>query len=255
MSTEVRDEADAPAPERDLLALGAEPADRRFRRAVVAGAAVAVLALAGYAGWQHFRPPPDFTLDELQGAYAGMVRSDGTNEVSTIDPSRFTDPPLAIDPPACAPLFATTVSNQFPTPALDGVSTYWLAGDGSVSLFTVRYADRTAAETAYRAVSEAVSACDGQTVHFSGREGSGRLRRIPVTASELAPEQLAFGLDRTGGQGRYVLNLLLLSNTVSWQYRYDARTGQDDPTSAQQMMTGLATQLLSVQQSAVKAGG
>jgi hypothetical protein len=254
MTAEVRDEADAPAPEPEVLALGAEPADRRFLWAVVAAGAVAVLALAGYAGWQH-SPPPDFTLDQLQGAYAGMVRSDGTNEVSTIDPSRFTDPPLAIDPPACAPLFATTVSNQFPTSALDGVSTYWLAGDDSVSLFTVRYGDRSTAETAYRAVSEAVSACDGQTVHFSGREGSGRLHRIPVTAAEPAPEQLAFGLDRTGGQGRYVLNLLLLSNTVSWQYRYDARTGQYDPTSAQQMMTGLATQLLSVQQTTVKVGG
>jgi hypothetical protein len=242
--------------EPDVLALGGGPADRRALRVVVAVAVVAVLTLAGSAGWQHFRPQPDFTLEQLQGAYAGMVRSDGTNEVSTIDPSRFTDPPLAIDPPACAPLFATTVSNQFPSPALDGVSTYWLAGDDSVSLFTVRYADRGTAEAAYRTVSDAVSSCEAQTVHFSGREGPGRLLRIPVTAADPAPEQLAFGLDRTGGQGRYVLHLLRLGNTVSWQYRYDARTGQYDPTSAQQMMTALATQLLAVQQQGgLKAGG
>jgi hypothetical protein len=104
-------------------------------------------------------------------------------------------------------------------------------------------------------VADAISACDGQTVHFSGREGSGRLNRLPVTAAQPAPDQLAFELDRGAGQGRYVLNLLLLANTVTWQYRYDARTGQYDPTSAQQMMTGLATQLLSVQQIPVKAGG
>jgi hypothetical protein len=122
-----------------------------------------------------------------------------------------------------------------------------------MSLFTVRYADRAAAETAFRDVADALSACDGQTVRFSGREGSGRVHRIPVTDG--AADQLAFGLDRTGGQGRNVLNLLLLSNTVTWQFRYDARTSAYDPTSAQQMMTGLATQLRSVQQSTVKAGG
>ena len=241
--------------EPDVLTLGGGPVSRRAVRAVVGAAVVAVLALAGYAGWQHFRPVPDFTLEQLQGAYAGMVRSDGTNAVSTIDPGRFTDPPLAIDPPACAPLFAT-VSNQLLSPALDGVSTSWLAGDDSVSLFTVRYADRTAAEAAYRTVWDAVSSCEAQTVHVSGREGSARLVRIPVPAGEPAPEQLAFGLDRIGGQGRYVLHLLRLRNTVSWQYRYDARTCQYDPTSAQQMMTALATQLLSVQQQdELKAGG
>jgi hypothetical protein len=255
MTTEVRDEADAATQEPDVLALGPQPANRRVLRAVVAAAVAAVLALVGYAGWQHFRPAPDFTLEQLQGAYAGMARSDGTNDVSTIDPSKFTDPPLAIDPPACTPLFATTLSNQFPTSGLDGVSTYWLTGDAAVSLFTIRYTDHAAAQTAYREVAQALLACDGRTVRFSGREGSGRLHRIPVTAARPAPEQLAFGLDRGSGQGRYVLNLLLLSNTVTWQFRYHALASAYDPTSAQQMMNGLATQLRSVQQTRVKAGG
>src|SRR5919107_3520536 len=172
MTSEARDEADAPAPQPDVLALGAEPANRRRLRDLLAAGVVLVLALAGYAGWQHFRPAPSFTLEQLEGAYAGMVRSDGTNEVSTLDPSKFTDPPLSIDPPTCAPLFTTTLSNQFPAPGLDGVSTYWLTGDAAVSLFTIRYADRAAAQTAYREVARALSACDGQTVRFSGREGS-----------------------------------------------------------------------------------
>lgn len=255
MTTELRDEADVPAPQPDVLALGAEPANRRLLRGLLAAGVVLVLALAGYAGWQHLRPQPAFTLEQLQGAYAGMVRSDGTNEVSTIDPSKFTDPPLSINPPACAPLFTTTLSNQFPAPGIDGVSTYWLTGDAAVSLFTIRYADRAAAQTAYREVARALSACDGETVHFSGREGSSRLHRVPVTAARPAPDQLAFGLDRASGQGRYVLNLLLLSNTVTWQFRYHALADAYDPTSAQQMMNGLATQLRSVQQDSVKAGG
>jgi hypothetical protein len=255
MTTEVRDEADAPAPQPDVLALGGEPDNRRLLRSLLAAGVVLVLALASYAGWQHLRPAPNFTLEQLEGAYAGMVRSDGTNEVSTIDASKFTDPPLSINPPTCAPLFTTTLSNQFPAPGLDGVSTYWLTADAAVSLFTIRYADRPAARTAYREVAQALSACDGRMVRFSGREGSGRLHRIPVAAARTAPDQLAFGLDRASGQGRYVLNLLLLSNTVTWQFRYHARAEAYDPTSAQQMMTGVATQLLSVQQSTVKAGG
>ena len=254
-TTEVRDEADGRDAEPEVLALEPGTTDRRLLRRVVAAAVVAVLALAGFAVWRQRQPPPDFTLEQLQGAYAGMVRSDGTNDVSTIDPSKFPDPPLDVEPVACAPLFATTVSNQFPSPALDGVSTYWLAGDDSVSLFTVRYADRAAAESAYRSVTDAVTACDDQTVRFSGREGSGRLHRVPVTTAEQAPQQVAYELERAEGGGRYVLHLLRLSNTVSWQYRYHARTGPYDATSAQQMMDGLATQLLSVQQSRVRAGG
>jgi hypothetical protein len=255
MTTELRDEAGAPIPEPDVLALGVAPVDRRRLQGLVAALVVLVLALAGYAGAQHLRPAPDFTLEQLEGAYAGMVRSDGTNDVSTIDPSKFTDPPLSINPPTCAPLFTTTLSNQFPASGLDGVSTYWLTADAAVSLFTVRYADQATAKEAYREVAHALSACDGLTVRFSGREGSGRLHRIAVTAASRAPEQLAFGLERGSGQGRYVLNLLLLSNTVTWQFRYQARTGAYDPTSAQQMMTGLATQLRSVQETRVKAGG
>lgn len=255
MSTEARDEADERAPEPETLALGPRSSDPRLVRRLVALGVAAVLALVGWTAWQRFKPLPDFTLEQLQGAYAGMVRADGTNDVSTIDPGKFPDPPLTVDPVGCTPLFATTVSNQWPRPAVDGVSTYWLAGPDSVSLFTVRYVDPDAAAAAYREVDDAVTACEGQTIRFSGREGSGRLQRVPVAPGEHAREQLAYRLDRAGGQGRYVLHLLRLDNTVSWQYRYQAGADAYDPTSAEQMMEGLATQLLSVRQAAVKAAG
>ena len=250
-TTEVRDAADAPAPEPDVLALAPRPADRRVVVTLVAAVLALALGGAGYTVWQRLQPPPDFTLAQLQDAYSGMVRSDGTNDVSTIDPSRFAEPPLGVSPVECTPLFTSTVSNQFPPTALDGVSTYWLqAGPASISLFTVRYADVRAAEAAYRAVTDATTGCAGRTVRFSGSEGTGRVVQTPTTPPPEAPHQVAFQLEREGGQGRYALHVLRLSNTVTWQYRYEAGSGPYDPTPAQQLMNGMSAQLLSVQRAA-----
>lgn len=250
-TSEVRDEADAAGPE--VLESAPRPVDRRLLRGLVAAAVVGVLAVAGLVVWQRLQPPLDFTLEQLQGAYTGMVRSDGTNDVSTIDASRFPQAPLRISPEACTPLFVSTVSNQFPPAALDGVSTYWLGGAAaSISLFTVRYADTEAASEAFRAVTDASTGCAGQTVIFSGSEESGRVQEVAVAPPEDAPEQVAFALDRGPGQGRYALHVLRLSNTITWQYRYDTGRGAYDPTPAQQLMNGMSTQLLSVQQAAAR---
>lgn len=250
MSTpEVRDATEAAPPE--VLEAAPRPVNRRLLRTLVVAGLVALLAVGGLAVWRQLQPPPDFTLAQLEGAYTGMVRSDGTNDVSTIDPSRFTDTPLRISPEACTPLFSSTVSNQFPPAALDGVSTYWLGGaSSSISLFTVRYLDADAAAAAFRAVGDASTGCAGQTVTFSGAEGSGQVEAVPVAATADAPEQLAFALDRGPGQGRYALHLLRLSNTITWQYRYDTGPGPYDPTPAQQLMDGMSAQLLSVQRAA-----
>ena len=252
-TSDVRDEADAAGPE--VLETAPRPVDRRLLRVLVAAALAAVLAVAGLAVWQRLQPPPDFTLEQLQGAYTGMVRSDGTNDVSTIDPSRFPEAPLRISPEACTPLFVSTVSNQFPPAAVDGVSTYWLgAASASISLFTVRYADADAAEAAFRAVTDASTGCAGQTVTFSSPESeeSGQVEDVPVAPPADAPEQVAFALDRGSNQGRYALHVLWLSNTITWQYRYDTGRGDYDPTPAQQLMNGMSTQLLAVQQAAAR---
>lgn len=249
--SEVRDEAATSAAE--VLAAEPRPVDRRLVRVVLAAALAGVLVVAGLAVWRRVQPPPDFTLAQLQGAYTGMVRSDGTNDVSTIDPSRFRDPPLRISPEACTPLFVSTVSNQFPPAALDGVSTYWLGGgSASISLFTVRYADVDAAGAAFRAVADASTGCAGQTVTFSRSEGAGRVVAVPVPVRAETPEQVAFALDRGEGQGRYALHVLRLSNTVTWQYRYDTGRGGYDPIPGQQLMDGVSAQLLSVQRAAAR---
>jgi hypothetical protein len=260
-TTGFRDDADeVEEPVGDVLAYEPRPVNRRLVRAFVLLVMLAVLATAGVIVWRRLQPPPDFTLDQLQGAYTGMVRSDGTNDVSTIDPTKFTDPPLTFTPAGCAALFDTTVANQWPVGALDGVSTYWLNdGTASISLFTVRYPNDDAAKAAYQRVVQARPRCEdpaGVTFVASSSldrrlpESGGTLHEVPVVPSQKSPDQLAYRLERAGSQGRYVVHLLRLSNTVSWQYRYDYGTAAYDPTAEQQLMAGLATQLLSVQAAA-----
>jgi len=261
--TELRDVADSgPAGSgTDVLALAPRPVDRRLLRGLLVGVVVLALAVAGFAVWRSRQPPPDLTLDQLQGAYTGMVRSDGTNDVSTITAANFTDPPLTVQPQECAPLFATTVSNQFPVGALDGVSTYWLDGPSSVSLFTVRYPDPAAAEQAYAEVTGATRSCDGRRVQFSGSEGPGSegpgtLSVVAPTPDPEAPDQVVFVLNREEGRTRYALHVLRLDNTVTWQYRYQAaavslagapRLPAYDPAGGRQLLDGLVRQLRSIQ--------
>jgi hypothetical protein len=260
-ATELRDDADGRATEPagpDVLALAPTPVSPRLVRAVLVAVLVLLLAVGGYLGWRSRQPPPDFTLAQLEGAYAGMVRSDGTNDVSTITAANFGEQPLQVTPEACTPLFATTVSNQFPAGALDGVSTYWLDGTSSVSLFTVRYADAGDAEQAYGEVAAAAQACEGRTVTISEDQGTGVLRTVPVAPSADAPDQVGYLLDRPADEGRYALHLLRLTNSLTWQYRYEApdrvlpigsspAVQAYDPLPAQQLVDGLATQLLSIQ--------
>jgi hypothetical protein len=246
-TAEVRDEADAGSPE--VLEVAPRPLGARSRRTLVAAALVGVLVVAGLALGQRLQPPPDLTLAQLQSAYAGMVRSEGANDVSTIDRSRFPQRPLRISPEACTPLFLSTVSNQFPPAALDGVATYWL-GPTSISLFTVRYADAATAGAAFAAVADASTGCAGQVVRFSGPEEPGRVVPVAVEPPADAPDQVAFALDRGLGQGRYALHVLRLGNTVTWQYRYETRRGAYDPMPAQQLMAAVGAQLLAVQRGA-----
>ncbi len=258
-TTEVRDAADGPAPVADVLTVAPRPTNRRVVLAVLAAALAAVLGFAGYTVWQRLQPPPDLTLAQIEDAYGGMVRSDGTNEVSVVDVSKFTDAPLEITPTDCVPLFDTTVSNQWPTGALDGASTYWLnEGGASISLFTVRYPDTAAAAAAYGTVQTALSACDGTQVDFSGPETPGAVAAVLVPAGD-ADAALAYQLDRDGRQGRYAVHVTQLTNTVTWQYRYESPeeavtpgqtldTGRAyDPTPADQLTTGLIAQLRSIQ--------
>ena len=109
----------------DILSVGPDPADRLSRRRMLALAAV-VAVIAGLLVWRYRpAPAPMFTLPDLQGVYAGMVRSDGTNDASVIDRRSVAEESGYVVPAACEPLFEATALNRVPRDALDGVGTFW----------------------------------------------------------------------------------------------------------------------------------
>ncbi len=156
------DQAPADPPEgRELLSFGPKAVSRSSRRAL-AWSLVAVVIAAGVYGVYLLVPAPlpNFTSEDLLGAYAGMVRSDGENEVSLLDRSKVAPSPLAVLPVSCAVLFEQTEGDMFPMAAVDGVSTYWLnEGSASISLSTFRYPDAPTAVREFGTLASVVSPC------------------------------------------------------------------------------------------------
>ena len=238
----------APLPP-DVLAFGPAGPIRSYRRPlIVAGALVAVLLVA-FAGWRLVpRPAPPLSLADLQGVYAGMVSSDGTNEVSTVTRDKLTESPAAVWPADCSPLFESTSSNQFPTAALDGVSTYWVyEGSATTALATYRFADEKTARGHFDVVAAALSRCEHRDLRV-GDEAPVRARPQSVSPVAEAQRSLSFLVAPAGADGRFSTDLALLDNTVTWQYRYDYRAPRDySPLAAQQLMASLMTQMHDVQ--------
>jgi hypothetical protein len=187
-------------------------------------------------------------LVDLQGVYAGMVRADGTNELSTLTRDRLTEPPPTITPAACVPLFEATLSNQFPASAIDGVSTYWLnEGPATISLLTFRYPDAAAARQQFSSVSTALRTCADLDVRVNG---GAVLHETPQLVGRPAGVQdyLSYVESHDDGDSRFSTDVALVDNTVSWQYRFDNSSPENySPVAAQQLMTSLVMQLHSVQ--------
>jgi hypothetical protein len=115
----------SPQSEPEVLTVGLGEAGglpRRFKFMLVA---VVLALLAGLLAWRFWpAPTPLFSLSDLQDVYYGMVRSDGTNDASVINPRLSTEEDGCIVPSACTPLFEATVLNRVPQDALDGVGTF-----------------------------------------------------------------------------------------------------------------------------------
>lgn len=246
--TSGRPEAD-PAP--DVLSFGPTTPGRRSRRTLLVALLVAAVLVAGFGVWRALpRPAADFTLADLQGVYTGMVRSDGTNDVSTITAATLHERPATISPEACRPLFEATLSNQFPVGALDGVSTYWLnQGSATISLVTYRFPDPATARGQFDQVRTALDAClpDRLTVNRSARVA---LVRQDVAAPGPVTGYLSYLVSSAPSTARFTTDVAQLGNTVTWQYRYDYRNAASyTPDAAQQLMASLVSQMTSVQQS------
>jgi hypothetical protein len=235
--------------EPEVLSLGPSPARRRPRRRTVV-AAVALIVLAAMAGiwWRWLKPAPDFTLDALQDVYSGMVRSDGLNELYTLRPGSIPQgDPVTLTPTECAPLFDTTMYNQFPSNALDGVSTYWFGDPETVSLLTVRYLDRSAARRAYGAVESALETCLGSSIRLDSGRPTGRV--IPTEAIAVPGVDSHLGYTySTQARSRFAIHVMRYANTITWQFRYDSSAGSYSALPAARLMTSLLTQMRAVQE-------
>jgi hypothetical protein len=205
-----------------------------------------LLITAGLAvWWLRSRPTDDFTFADLQDVYAGMVRADGTNDSAVVSRDQPRPPPVSVSPLSCLPLVETTLADQFPADALDGVSTYWL-GEGSssaVSLFTLRYPDEATAVEAYQAIADARAGCDQVTVDAN----SGQLTTTEVSYANGVPAQLGYLVTLTTGD-RYAIAVLQYANTITWQFRLEVGNQPYEPYVAQRLMDSLVAQMRSIQE-------
>lgn len=234
--------------EPEVLSLGPRPFRGPSRRLLALVLVTALLIAAGsVAWWLRTRPTNDFGFTDLQDVYAGMVRADGTNDLAELNRDRPRPAADAVTPDACRPLFETTLADQFPVAALDGVSTYWLGGGSSsaVSLFTLRYADSQTAAREYQTVADALAACGGEQLTL-GRN-SARVAATPASYESGVRTQLGYLVTLSTGD-RYAIAALQYANTITWQFRLEVGTQPYEPYVAQRLMDSFAAQLRSIEE-------
>ncbi len=250
---------EAPESEPDVLTTGFEPLGLPAKRRLLAVLLVLALLAGGFFTWRLWpRPAPPFSLADLRGVYAGMVRSDGTNDASVLSRENFADSPAAVDPAECEPLFEATTFSMFPAAALDGVGTYWPNDRVAISLFTFRFADAAGAQQQFQRIETAAAACSDREMRIlpRGRDEPPTSRitvqRGVLTRTVTAPldgvKQQTGYLFTTDG-AKFAVEVFVYNNLISWQFRYDPRPGAYDPTPAGQLGYSLITQLRSVEES------
>jgi hypothetical protein len=238
----------SPQSKPDVLTVGLDEAGRLSRRVRFVLVVVGLALLTGLLVWR-FMPAqsPLFSLADVQGVYAGMVRSDGTNSASVIDPRWSTEQDGYIVPAACGPLFEATVLNRAPQEALDGVGTFWELDRSAVSLFTYRFADVSKADREFNRLATVLDNCDQARVEVHARPASrGLLTRTPLAPDGDPPAQIGYVLTNNAGT-KLAIHVLAFSNTVSWQFRYEPVPGAYLPLTAQRVMDSLADQMRAVQ--------
>jgi hypothetical protein len=232
----------------ELLTVGSGEAGRLSRRGKLVLISVTLALVAGLMIWRFWpEPAPLFSLSSLQGVYAGMVRSDGTNDASVIDRRSTSEEDGYIVPSACEPLFEATVLNRAPQNALDGVGTFWELNSSAVSLFTYRFADVAQANGEFERLATVLDNCRDNQVEVHARPASrGLLTGVPILADGDAPAQIGYVLT-TNSDIKLAVHVLVFSNTVSWQFRYEPVPGTYAPLTAQRVMDSLTAQMRAVQ--------
>jgi hypothetical protein len=238
----------SPQSEPEVLTVGSGESGGLSRRGRFILVAMVIVLLAGLLVWRLWpAPAPLFTLNDLRGVYAGMVRHDGTSHASVINPRVNSEQEGYILPAACQPLFEATVLNRPPRDALDGVGTFWDIDRSSVSLFSYRFADVESADREYQRLAAVLENCRDVPVQVHARPASrGMLTLTPLILDSNAPQQMAYVLTTNDGT-KLAVHILAFSNTVSWQFRYVPSLDTYLPVTAQQLMDSLTDQMRAVQ--------
>jgi hypothetical protein len=238
----------SPQFEPEVLTVGSGEAGRLSRRGKYILVAIALVLLTGLLLWRFWpTPAPLFSLDDVQGVYAGMVRHDGTSDASVIDPHRMSQQDGYVLPAACEPLFEATVLNRPPREALDGVGTFWELNRSAVSLFTYRFPDVASADREYQRLAAVLDNCRDVPVEVHAPPASrGMLTVTPPTVDAGAPPQIAYVLT-TNADTKLAVQVLEFNNTITWQFRYEPVPGAYQPLTAQRVMDSLSDQLQAVQ--------
>ena len=232
----------------EVLTVGSGESGRLSRRGKFILVAVVLVLLAALLAWRFWpAPAPQFTLDDLQDVYAGMVRHDGTSEASVINPRLNNEQDGYILPAACEPLFEATVLNRTPSEALDGVSTFWERNRSAVSLFTYRFADVASADREFQRLVAVLDNCRDTPVQVHARPASrGMLTVSPLSLDSDAPPQIAYLLTTNDGT-KLAIHVLAFANTVTWQFRYQPPVDTYLPLTGQRVMESLTDQMRAVQ--------
>ena len=132
--------------------------------------------------------------------------------------------PLTVSPDSCAPLVQATAANRFPDAALDGVGTYWLGRNSTISLFTLRFADAEQAAAEVERISSALDACVDDQMMIRRTQASSSIQAWQATVGRTETDTGAdgeLGYTLTGPDGLMAIELMPYLNTISWQSRWE----------------------------------
>ena len=238
----------SPQSEPDVLTVGLGEAGRLSRRGKFVLVALGLALLAGLMVWR-FLPAraPLFSLSDVQGVYAGMVRSDGTNR-RLGDRSSLEQRTGWVHRPG---RLWTVVRGDCvePPPARSARRSQHLLGARSFGGLALHLSVRRRGESGPRVQSAGHSARQLRSSSCGGARAPGEQRLADPYAAgsrQRSAAQIGYVLTNNAG-AKLAIHVLAFSNTVSWQFRYEPVPGTYLPLTAQRVMDSLTDQMRAVQ--------